>query len=240
MPHFVSAVVLAFRYARGMSETIVTVEGQFDAHHPAERGTVRLRVGAQGEAREPVITKTKALHTALSAEVQAMLDGAKGPVTWWSADRMQVWSSQPWNKDGKQLPLVHHAAVSLEVKFSDLGRLAAWTEEVAMREGVTVLGIDWALTEITKRRLTTEAQHRAVKHAVDKATAYAQSLGLSTVRAIAIADPGMLGDDSRPSAPSEAVMMMRGSKQGASNDALDLKPSDITIAARVHARFTAR
>ncbi|ARJ06289.1 SIMPL domain-containing protein [Cnuibacter physcomitrellae] len=220
-----------------MSETVITVEGHFDHHHPAERGTVLVSVGFQGPDREPVVARTTSLHGRIAEEAERMrTDGA---VTWWSADRLRVWSERPWNKDGKQLPLVHHAAVASEVKFADLARLAAWVESTAALEGVTITGIRWALTEVTKERLSADAQHRAVQDAVTRASAYAQSLGLTTVRPLAIADPGMLGDESRPQSAAPAAPMARAAAAAKESGGLDLKPEDVTISARVHARFAA-
>ncbi|QWT23034.1 SIMPL domain-containing protein [Subtercola sp. PAMC28395] len=220
-----------------MAETIITVEGHFDYHHPAERGTVMLAAGFQGPERASVVSRTAQLHGALTQQAQQLVAG--NTVTWWSADRMRVWSERPWNNAGAQLPLVHHASVGLEVKFSDLSALAVWVENVATLDGVTVTGIHWALTELTKSRITAEAQQRAVNDAVVRATAYAQSLGLSTVVPLALADPGMLGDDSRLFSPTGAAPMVRAMAASAQEGGLDLKPEDITVESRVHARFAA-
>jgi hypothetical protein len=222
-----------------MSETIITVEGAFDHHHPAERGTVRLSAGFQGGDRSSVVARTTQVQAAVAAEAQQLHDPANGPVTWWSSNRLRVWSERPWNTEGKQLPLVFHAAAALEVKFRDIARLADWVERLAVLDGVTVNGIDWALTEVTKARLTADARHRAVLDAIERASGYARSLGLATVRPSALADPGMLGDESRPSSSAGAVAMSRASKTGVESGGLDLKPDDIAISARVHARFTA-
>ncbi|HXH36179.1 MAG TPA: SIMPL domain-containing protein [Plantibacter sp.] len=222
-----------------MSETIITVEGTFEHHRPAERGTLRVVAEFEGPDRQAVVTRTSHVHGALAAQAQQLLSPQAGPVTWWSADRMQVWSNRPWNKEGKQLPLVHHARVSLEVKFSDLGRLADLAQQLAAQDGVTIVGIDWALTEATKSALVVDARDRAVDDAVRKATAYARSLGLSSVRPVALADPGMLGDETRPTAAVVAAPMARGAAAPVNERGIDLKPEDITVSGHVHARFAA-
>jgi uncharacterized protein YggE len=196
-----------------------------------------VSAGFQGPAREEVVRLTTRLHSVLAEESQRLRQD--GAVTWWSAERLRAWSDRPWNQDGKQLPLVHHAAASLEVKFADLARLAEWVERIAAIDGVTLTGIDWALTEATRARVTAEAQHRAVQDAIERAAAYATSLGLTAVRPLAIADPGMLGDDSRPQPASSAAPMMRAMSKAQESGGLDLKPEDITVEARVHARFAA-
>jgi len=222
-----------------MTETIITVEGVFEHHHPAERGTVKMRVGFQGPDRAAVVARTTELHARLSGDIRSIHDGTNGPVTWWSTDRLRVWNERPWNNEGKQLPLVHHAAIGFDVKFSDLGRLAGWVEAVSPIDGVTVTSIEWALTVITKKRLTDDARDRAVRDAVEKANAYASSLGLTNVRPTALAEPGMLGDQTQPSSGVTAAPLMRAAAATSNAPSLELKPEDIVVAARVHARFAA-
>ena len=86
-----------------------------------------------------------------------------------------------------------------------------------------------------------EVRSRAVKDAVAKASVYAQSIGLGSVTAVAIADPGMLGDQVRGGGDAAAVSFMRAKAggAGASEPTLSLKPEDIEVASVVDARFVA-
>jgi hypothetical protein len=73
---------------------------------------------------------------------------------------------------------------------------------------------------------------------VAKASVYAQSIGLGSVRAVALADPGMLGErigasDDGGSHP--ALQMM----SAGSAPELSLTPEDIEVDAVVDARFIA-
>ncbi len=54
--------------------------------------------------------------------------------------------------------------------------------------------LTWDLTDATRTSANTEVRSRAVKDAVAKAAVFAQAVGLGSVTAIALADPGMLGD----------------------------------------------
>ncbi|MBB5633922.1 hypothetical protein BKA04_002145 [Cryobacterium mesophilum] len=225
-----------------MTETTITVQGQHSAFHPAERATVHIAIHFDGPSREPVFAAVNAAAEDVRGRVTALHDGKKGPVTWWSSDSVQVWGDRPWNQEGKQLPVVFHARIGFSAKFSDFDALARFLEDLAARDGVTIGSIEWALTEARKTSVTTEVRSRAVRDAVDKATVYAQSIGLGSVRAVAIADPGMLGD--QVGASGGGMQFASSSRAFKAMDAggspeLSLKPEDIEIAAVVDARFVA-
>ncbi|HEY5222921.1 MAG TPA: SIMPL domain-containing protein [Microbacteriaceae bacterium] len=223
-----------------MADTIITVHGEHELHHPAERGTAHVVVGIEGPEREDVLIAVTQLHGELTREIETMAVEEPPPITWWSADQWRVWGDRPWNQEGKKLPIDYHGAAEFAIKFSDLARLGVWLGEAALRDGVTVNGIEWTLTEETRQMLTNEARSRAVDAAVAKATVLATRVGLTTIRPLALSDPGMLGDGSRESSTDSTSMLMsaRTSVGGASSP-LDLKPEEITIEVAVHARFAA-
>ena len=227
-----------------MAETTITVQGEFSAWYPAERATVAASVLTNGPERDDVFTRAVESSDALRNLIESIHDKAAGPITWWSSDSVRVWSERPWNGQGKQLKAVFHAAVDFSAKFSDFDALARWVESAAGIDAVTVSSIAWNLTDTTRTSATVEVRSRAVKDAVAKATVFAQSIGLGSVTAIALADPGMLGDPSgsgggmRPvSARSAMSSTMIG---GPGVPELALKPEEISVASIVDARFIAR
>ncbi|WBU38213.1 SIMPL domain-containing protein [Homoserinibacter sp. YIM 151385] len=226
-----------------MSETIITVRGHHEAWFPAERATVRLTIGFEGSRREPVFQRATDAAAAVTAGIRALHDPQAGPVTWWSADSIRVWSHRPWNQDGKQLPPVFHSALAATAKFRDFDALARWIEQTAELGGVTIDGVGWALTEAKRTAVTAEVRSRAVRDASDKARVFAQSIGLGEITPIALADPGMLGDPGGPGASggagdgSMSRMMKAG---GGAGGTLAFAPEDISISASVDARFVAR
>ena len=81
--------------------------------------------------------------------------------------QLRTWSNRPWNKDGRQLPLVHHASVGIEVKFRDFAALTRWVgQHVANTEGFRVSHIEWALTSKRRTELRRQVRTRAVEDAV--------------------------------------------------------------------------
>lgn len=221
-----------------MTDTIITVQGRFSSFYPPERATVQLSVGFEGACREPVFSETVAVSSTVRSLLAERHDPATGPITWWSSDSIQVWSSTPWSQDGAQLPLVFHSRVGFSVKFNDFVVMAQWIEKVAVLDGLTVGTITWALTEGRKTAVIAEVRSRAVKDAVAKASVYAQSIGLGSVRAVALADPGMLGDRVGTSDDGTSHPMSRMMATGAGPE-LSLTPEDIEVDAVVDARFVA-
>jgi uncharacterized protein len=224
-----------------MTETTISVRGQYTAWHDAERATVVVQVAFDGPHRNPVFASANASLDAVRETVLSRHDAEKGPFTWWNADAVRVWSERPWNNEGKQLDPVHHAALDLTAKFKDFEALSTWIEEVVTIPGASIASIVWSLTDASLTSALTEVRSRAVKDAVAKASVYAQSIGLGTVTATAIADPGMLGEG----APSSAVamdqaMMKFGGSARESGAPLELKPAQLEVSAVVDARFIAR
>jgi uncharacterized protein len=221
------------RYGGRMS-TEITVRGTFAAFEPPERGTVHATIAYEGPTMEPVYGRVARDLDAVKASIAPLDNKDNGPVTWWSADQVRTWSTRPWNKDGKQLPLVHHASVGIEVKFRDFSALSRWVgEHVANTEGFRVAHVEWALTAKRREALEKEVRTRAVQDAVSRAQSYADALGIGQIRPVAIADAGMLG--TRPeSGPSAAYL--RAAAVGGAPD-IELVPEHIEVSAEIDARF---
>ena len=220
-----------------MTETTISVQGHHSAWYKAERATVVVSIAFDGPQRDPVFASATAALDAVRETVLSRHDTSAGPITWWSADSVRVWSERPWNNEGKQLDPVHHAALDVTAKFKDFEALASWIELVVAIPGANIGGISWSLTDATATSATTEVRSRAVKDAVAKATVYAQSIGLGSVTATAIADPGMLGDSSSGGSP---VVMDRMMAKFGGAPTLELKPEELEVSASVDARFIAR
>jgi hypothetical protein len=174
---------------------------------------------------------------AVKASVTPLKAGDDGPVTWWSAEQLRTWSNRPWNKDGIQLPLVHHASVGIEVKFRDFSSLSRWVgQHIANTEGFAISHVEWALTSKRRTELQRQAHTRAVEDAVARAQLYADALGLGRIRPVAIADAGMLSANLHPDGGAGAAYMRAAAAVGGGSD-VELIPEDIEVSATVDARF---
>jgi hypothetical protein len=216
--------------------TEITVRGSFATFERPERGTVHATIAYEGPVMEPVYERVARDLDAVKASIALLDDADNGAVTWWSADQLRTWSNRPWHKDGKQLPLVHHASVRLEVKFRDFSALSRWVgEHVANTEGFRIAHVEWALTAKHRDAVEKEVRTRAVRDAVTRAQAYADALGLGEVAPAAIADAGML--DTRPQSGPPAAYLRAAAVGGAPD--VELVPEHIEVSAEVDARFVA-
>jgi uncharacterized protein len=227
-----------------VAETTITVQGEYSAWYPAERATVSVSVLTDGADRDAVFARALEASISVRGLIEPIFDKSAGPITWWTSDSVRVWSERPWNNQGAQLDPVFHAAVDFTAKFREFDALARWVESAAAIDAVTVSAIEWALTDATRTSATVEVRSRAVKDAVAKATVFAQSIGLGSVTAIALADPGMLGDQSSSGGGMQPVFA-RGAMKSAmlsspGTPQLALKPEEIAVASAVDARFIAR
>jgi uncharacterized protein YggE len=212
----------------------ITVRGEHTAFLRPERATVHAEIGLEGPSGAAVYDGAVGSARRVTDAVTALHDPEAGPVTWWSSDQVRTWARRPWNQEGKQLPLVHHAQLTLQVKFRDFARMSAWLGEVTPVPGFRVGRIEWALTAARQESTTREVRVAAVRQAAEKAQAYADALGLGPVHPVALADAGMLGDGLEPRHEG-AAMFSRAAAAGGGD--VEFVPQDVAVVARVDARF---
>lgn len=129
----------------------ITVRGSHAAYRRPERATVHVQVALEGPTAKAVHEGVARGAQALAEDLRSLHDPERGPVTWWASDQLQTWARRPWHDNGKQLPVVHHARVDLQAKFSDFEALSRWVTQSLGISGVTVQEIVWTLTEARQR-----------------------------------------------------------------------------------------
>ncbi|WP_294180367.1 SIMPL domain-containing protein [uncultured Schumannella sp.] len=221
-----------------MSETVITVRGEHTAEFTPEHAIVSSTVAFDGRERDHVFARASEVASLLESQLAELHDPTQGPVTRWSAERARVWSQRPWNDQGRQLPAVFHAQLQVSATFVDTEALARWVEHLATTDGVNVDGIAWGLSDAREKAALVEVRRGAVTDAVERAQAFAAALGLSGLTPIALADPGMLGDQPGGAESSMIeVASMRAMKDAGGE--LAFTPRDIELSAAVDARFVA-
>lgn len=216
-----------------MNDVIITVRGSAEAHLAPERAVAHVSASVDGPERAAVIERVAAVSAPVRDDLAARK--AAGTIDEWTAQRVAVWSERPWNGEGRQLDLVHHASVEITATFSDFAALSDWLNLLATRDALQVGAVDWQLTPETRARTEREVATAAVAVAVDRATAYAAAIGRANVVPLQIADLGLLESDAQPRMMKASMMAM----DAAGAPAVDFRPDDITVTAAVEARFTA-
>lgn len=220
-----------------MSEVTITVRGEHEARVAPERAIAHVSASVEGPERGAVVEQIAALVSPVREDLTA--HKASGTIADWSSQRVSVWADRPWNSDGRQLDLVHHATVELAATFTDFMLLSDWLSEIAGRPGFQVGSVSWELTPETRARVEREVATRAVSVAVERATAYAGAIGRDSLTPVEIADLGLLTDAEAPA--GEAMRMMKASMQmdAAGAAMVEFQPEDIVVSAGVEARFRA-
>lgn len=216
--------------------TEIIVRGSFSAHRPPERATVHATLGYEGPDIEPVYARVVRDLDAVSTSLAPLHNPEGGPVTRWSTGDVRTWANRPWNNEGKQLPLVHHASVDIKVRFSDFTELSRWVGgHVTETGGFSLSRIEWELTANHRDELVAEVHTAAVQDAVARAQRYSDALGLGPVRPVAIGDAGMLSRSPEESSPR--MMRAMAMSPGGGAPELGFAPADIEVAMSVDAKF---
>ncbi|MFT3799444.1 SIMPL domain-containing protein [Microbacterium sp.] len=221
-----------------MSDVIITVRGEHEARIAPERAVAHISAALDGPDRGGVVERIAALAFPVREDLAARKEA--GTLVDWSSQRVSVWADRPWNNEGKQLGLVHHASVEFTATFTDFLVLSDWLGGIAEQDGLQVGTVEWQLSPETRARIEREVAAAAVGVAVERATAYAAALGLTTVTPLQVADLGLLSDgrEAAPAPPLFAKSMM--AMDAAGSAAVDFRPDDIRLTAAVEARFAAR
>jgi len=221
-----------------MSDVIITVRGESRSLITPERAIAHVSASADGPERGGVVERIAALAEPVRTDLAARK--AAGSIVDWASQRVSVWSDRPWNTEGRQLNLVHHASVELTATFSDLMALSDWLNQIATTDGLQASTVDWELTPETRARVEREVATDAVAVAVERATAYAAAIGRETVTPLQIADLGLLDSGGREgAAPRMIKASMMAMDAAGSAPAVDFRPDDIVVTAAVEARFSA-
>ena len=123
--------------------------------------------------REPVFRAATEVANTLTAGIRDLHDPTNGPVTTWSSDQLRsVVRPTMEPRTGRELPLVHHAALARPggVRPTSM-RSPRWLEADRELSGVSgSAAIDWTLGDADARpRALEDVRTRAVEDAFAKA-----------------------------------------------------------------------
>lgn len=215
-----------------MNSVEITVRGSHSERLAPEQATVYANLAADGPQPQPVFDAVAAALADVTASLESRHHAGRGPVTAFVVEQARLSSHRPYNSQGKQLPPVHTAAVSITATFTDFDDLAAWVSGSAGVPGLGVHHIDWALSEPTRLQVERRARQEALRDAKRRAQDYADALDLGQVAVRTISDPGTGG----PGMPK--VMMARAMSDAIESPQISLRPDEVQIEVQVEATFT--
>lgn len=216
-----------------MTAVEIAVRGSHTLTLPAETGTVHAMINGEGPEPQPVFDAVAQALAEVTGLLESRLHPKEGPVTKLVIDQVRRGSHRPFDRDGKQLPMVHTASVTVRAVFTDFDDLADWVESSAGIPGFGIGHIEWALTDTSRLRAERKARRKAVRDALRRAQDYADALALGSVSVRAINDPGLSGPRVRP-----RVMMAKSmSAPIEAAPGISLLPDDVDVAAEVEATF---
>ncbi|MGZ9825467.1 SIMPL domain-containing protein [Tsukamurella ocularis] len=226
-----------------------TVRGRHEVAVPAERATIHLTVRHVGPRKKRIFEATAAGTEQLTTELRYLHHPDSGPVTDWTASDLEVGAHQRWTNEGDRLDDEHYASMRITAEFSDFDALNRFTGAIAQVDGGAIDRTRWSITEASLAAAEADARAGAARDARDRAQVYADALGLGPVRAVSIAEPGLL----RSSSPRSPLGGAPGAPDGDAGEILpaplgaepaprryiEQTPEDISVAASVEARFVA-
>lgn len=223
-----------------MTETTITVRGTARAEHAPDRAVVGFSIGAVAAERSPALVSARETLERLADALEA--HRADGRVHAWSADDLHVYADREWVGEGRPPVVRHRAAVSgsVTVVGESIGVTLPDVLDLIGGESLArVDGVDWSLSDDRYADAIAAVRHDAVSDAVEKATAYARSIGRGGLDVVALADPGMLGaGGDAPQPRMERAMALMGAAPG--EGAFELRPEPVVLQATVELRAIAR
>lgn len=223
-----------------MTETTITVRGTARAEHAPDRAVVGFSIGAVAAERSPALVSARETLERLADALEA--HRADGRVHAWSADDLHVYADREWVGEGRPPVVRHRASVSgsVTVVGESIGVTLPDVLDLIGGESLArVDGVDWSLSDDRYADAIAAVRHDAVSDAVEKATAYARSIGRGGLDVVALADPGMLGaGGDAPQPRMERAMALMGAAPG--EGAFELRPEPVVLQATVELRAIAR
>ncbi|TWS18708.1 SIMPL domain-containing protein [Tsukamurella asaccharolytica] len=229
-----------------------TVRGRHEVAVPAERATIHIIIRHIGPEKREIFEATAADTEQLTTELRYLHHPETGPVTDWTASDLELGAHARWTKDGERLDDEHYARIRIAAEFSDFEELNRFTGAVAALDGGAIDHTHWSITDASRDAAEQEVRAGAARDARDRAQVYADALGLGSVRAVSVAEPGLL----QAASPRSPLGAPHGAPDGDAaafapdpdssvtgapppRPSIAQTPEDITVAASVEARFVA-
>ncbi|KAF7188632.1 hypothetical protein HII31_10294 [Pseudocercospora fuligena] len=233
----------------------ITVQGNSEIPHAAERAIVNLNVSSSGPNKaaisDEVITTAKHIESLLRDLGEASEDASNSsPLSHWSKKSLTSSSHVPYNRDGEELPRRYSSKIPFDIRFKDFKALGTFGTKVSALPHVEVQNIEWILTPATEKSFKSQLRKDAAKDAIEKARDYCEATGCKNLRPVELNEGNVYMPTTRSGmvyaaafAPGEVREEEEGDEEmlgaGPQDEDLEFEPQEIKMSLDVTMKFLA-
>ncbi len=173
-----------------MAPTVIKIQGRATIHSLAELATLVVTVSDSGVDKDQVTENVVTMVKLLQGEILNRLCSPRlangdispeAPVSFYSIASLSTsvqdeYDDEENRRTGKK---IHRAESELDIRFRDFTQLGITVVQLSQMPYVILGGVTWKLTDERQTLLDEEVRMKALRHAVQRAQAYAQIIGRS-------------------------------------------------------------
>ncbi|KAL2807815.1 hypothetical protein BJX63DRAFT_411086 [Aspergillus granulosus] len=222
----------------------IKTTGHATISHPAERGILRINIHDSGPAPSAVSSTVlactnhiKSLIIPLNTRSASGEVTSTAAITHWSMGSLSTYSHAVYDRrTDTETGHSYHARAEFEIKFRNFATLASVATELSGMPLVNIDGVEWKLTDVSKRELARRVRSLAGKDALERAEDYASTFGKQRVAVVEVLEEGGWRDGAGFGVHSaRRAVARRDSADG--GEGLSFQPEEVEVSAEVSVKF---
>lgn len=180
--------------------TLIHIQGRASVNAVAERALLDVHISDTGFDKDAVSKNVVAAVNAVQDELDQLCPRLENgdispdaPITFYSIASLSISTGDDYDEDGQRHAdpekKRYNAESSIDIHFRDFSTLGDMVARLSSMKYVGLRGVNWQLTEAKQAWLDEEVRMQALKHAVERAQAYARIIGREKVTCVKIQDP---------------------------------------------------
>ncbi|KIW73262.1 hypothetical protein PV04_01394 [Phialophora macrospora] len=226
--------------------TLIHIEGRAKVNTVAELAVLEVHVSDTGYDKDSVsknvITAVNTFQSELDSRVMRLLNGdiaPTSPITFYSIASLSISTGDDLGY-GADRPdpdkKLYTASSTIDVHFRDFTVLGEMVVRLSAMDYVGLGGVTWQLTDAKQAWLDEEVRMQALKHAMERAEAYARIIGREEVTCVKIEDEGEFWPSRRTMQTARKVTSVEAFGVGAG---IQFEPGHIEVKGTVSVEFHA-
>ncbi|KAH6665559.1 hypothetical protein B0J14DRAFT_492192 [Halenospora varia] len=223
-----------------MAPLIVTVYGQSELYHRAERAVMSISVTSSGPSQEQSSQDVTSTASSIQSTLRALspkdatgVATADAAITHWTMKTL----STSFHDNSTTNTRVYRATTSFEIKFANFEKLGEVASTFSTTPNVAINSINWHLLDSTRKSLETQGRKLSVQNAMGKARDFVDAFPGGEGKVLA---PSELKDEKNVSVTSShgRVMGSRGDGVGGGGgDGMTFASEDIKLVNNITVKF---